>query len=430
MHAREEIGGPFMASTTPLGVSHSRTNIHLTNFILPARHVRVPFDFGKARITAIVPTYKPKALTVRLIQDLLRSSERMHVYVVDDCTPQKDGSDMIFKRIQTMSKRVTLLRTPGNMLKAGALNYALSYIHAKGRDAPDVVLTLDDDVVIAANTVKNLVTELMSTPELGAACSQCRVLNKNKNFLTRLQGLEYLGFNAIRMADEGFFRGPLVMHGMLTAFRAEALREAQGFEEGHLIEDYEITTRLKGRGWGVKLAVNAPAWTNVPETFSALWRQRTRWLYGGIVVVAQTKHFLAVLQDLIGHGAFFATIFAIDLLIIVKGEGYFSPFIAQWIIALSLLQFFMWYAFQTWLMRMYEEKDGYDWALRLAILPEFIYSNLLTVVQIGAYFFLFFNIVKRMLKETSNHVLRNLFALITRGFHICGYTERWGTRTQ
>jgi len=418
-----------MASTTPVGSSRIPASVHLTNFIIPARHPRVSFDFEKAHIAAIVPTYKPKALTVRLVQDLLRSSERMHVYVVDDCTPREEGSKVIFKRIQTMSKRVTLLHTPNNKLKAGALNYALAHIRESVENSPDVILTLDDDVVIAENTVKNLVTELMETSELGAACSQCRVLNKNKNFLTRLQGLEYLGFNAIRMADEGFFRGPLVMHGMLTAFRAEALYGAKGFEEGHLIEDYEVTTRLKGGGWSVKLALNAPAWTNVPETFSSLWRQRTRWLYGGIVVVAQTKHPLAVVQDLIGHGAFFATIFAIDLLIIVKGEGYFSPFIAQWIITLSLLQFFMWYVFQLWLMRLYEERDRYDWALRLSILPEFIYSNLLTVVQIGAYFFLFFNTLTRTVKETSNRTLQGAVAFVTRVFRACGYTEHWGTRT-
>ena len=74
---------------------------------------------------------------------------------------------------------------------------------------PDVILTLDDDVVISPTTVQNLVAELMSGTNLGAVCSQCAVLNKNKNILTRLQGLEYLGFNATRLADEGFYGGPV-----------------------------------------------------------------------------------------------------------------------------------------------------------------------------------------------------------------------------
>lgn len=401
----------------------------LKNFVIPSRYERVPFDFEKARIAAIVPTHKPGELTVKLVEDLARWSPNVSIYVVDDNTPEDEKSVEIFGRITAVSDNVTVLCTSVNKMKAGALNYGLSNVFEEGSGHPDVILSLDDDVVIGPSTVRNLVTELMSFPHLGAVCSQCRVLNKYKNVLTRLQGLEYLGFNATRLADEGFYRGPLVMHGMLTAFRTEALREARGFVEGHLIEDYEITTRLKAEGWSVKLALNAPAWTVVPETFAKLWRQRTRWLYGGIVVVSRVKHPLGVLQDLIGHGVFFATILAIDLLIIVKGEGRVSPFIAQWIIALSLLQFLLWYAFQLWLMRSYEERDRYDWALRLSVIPEFIYSNVLTLVQIGAYFFLFFNVLKRGLSEKSGRIAHYLIDSITRAFRACGYTESWGTRT-
>ena len=131
------------------------TSVTLGTFIFPAVHERASFDFGGATIVAIVPTYKPKALTVRLVQDLLRASPNLFVYVVNDCTPKEEGSDAIFKRIATISNRVTLLHTPENKLKAGALNHALARIFAEGQKHADVILTLDDDVVIAKNTVKN-----------------------------------------------------------------------------------------------------------------------------------------------------------------------------------------------------------------------------------------------------------------------------------
>ena len=378
-------------------------------------------------IAAIVPTFKPSVLTVRLVKDLLRWNPNVSVYVVDDHTPREDNSMRLFRHIGLQS-RVTVLRTPENRLKAGALNFALAQMFKEVERQPDIVLSLDDDIVIAPSTVRNLVTELMSYEHLGAVCSQCRVLNKDVNILTRLQGLEYLGFNATRLADEGFYRGPLVMHGMLTAFRASALREAGRFVEGHLIEDYEITTRLKAHGWSVKLALNAPAWTMVPDTFGKLWRQRTRWLYGGITVVAGSRHLLGVLQDLIGHGVFFATVLAINLLILFKGSGRVSPFIADWVIGLSLLQFALWYTFQLWLITLYEERDWRDWALRVSILPEFIYSNMLTVVQIGAYLFLFFNIIKRSTLKRGELSSGWLLNLVARLFRACGYTESWGTR--
>src|SRR3989344_5478048 len=267
------------------------------SFFVPIQHVRSRFDWDRTRVTAIIPTYAPSEFTLRLVQDLLRWNPRLFIYVVDDSTPQEQDRALRFLEIVSLSCRVRLLRTPTNTLKAGALNYALRSIERERReDVPDVIITVDDDVVIDKNTVKNLVTELMSFEGLGAVCSQSRVYNKNKNLLTRLQGLEYVGFNAVRLADEGFLQGPLVMHGMLTASRAAALREVGGVAEGHLIEDYEVTTRLKVRGWSVKSAQHSLAWTIVPERLSQFWRQRTRWSYGGVTVLAGASRLSSVFQ--------------------------------------------------------------------------------------------------------------------------------------
>ncbi|OGG79687.1 hypothetical protein A3A39_01820 [Candidatus Kaiserbacteria bacterium RIFCSPLOWO2_01_FULL_54_13] len=409
------------------------TNFGLRNFFVPARREKASFDFRDAKVCAIVPTYKPGKLTEKLVEDLVRWTPNVRVYVVDDSTPREcEESVRVLARLAFISERVTMLRTPVNKLKAGALNYALEHIWRECHSyAPDVVLTLDDDIVVLPMTVENLVTELMTGDDLGAVCSQCHVLNKNANLLTRLQGLEYLGFNATRLADDGFFRGPLVMHGMLTAFRASALHEAGGFAEGHLIEDYEVTARLKAAGWSVKSALNSHAWTVVPESFSKLWKQRTRWSYGGITVVDKIRHLPSVLQDLIGHGVFWATVCMIDLLIlsiVFKGSVTVPRYIPGLIIMLSLLQLVVWYGFQLWLMRLYKEKDVYDWLIRVSLFPEFIYSNMLTFVLIGSYFFLFFNTLTSRISKRSSLALRWLSALGGDLFRACGYTKSWGTR--
>lgn len=406
------------------------TRVSLKQFLMPALQERVPVAYESLRIAAIVPTYNPDSLSARLVEDLIRWNPRLQVYVVDDCTPKNKGKEgrAIFRRIASLGRRVTLLRTPRNTLKAGALNYALSFIARHAREYPDVILTLDDDVAIAEHTVRNLVTELMGGKELGAVCSQCRVLNKNANILTRLQGLEYLGFNAIRMADEGFFGGPLVMHGMLTAFRGSALREVGGFSEGHLIEDYEVTTRLKEAGWRVKSCVDAPAWTVVPEDLPRLWRQRTRWSYGGIRVVVGARRLTSVFQDVLGHSIFIAMLGLIGILLFRQGGGDVPPLLADTVIALSLLQLGVAYAFQLYLMRFYTEKDIWDWIIRLTLLPEFFYSYLMTLALIGSYIFHSFNVAKRALSGGSAPE-RLLVGNIERLFRIFGYTEgAWGTR--
>ncbi len=420
--------------STPVMVPKAK-KLQLRNFVIPTRYTRTPFDIEKTKVCAIIPTFKPGRLTLRLIEDLLRWNTTLQICIVDDCTPQSHTESLaILESIRSLGgERVHVIRTPINKLKAGALNYGLRYmLHESRENSPDVVVTLDDDVVIEESTVRNLVTELMSNENFGAACSQCHALNKNKNFLTRLQGLEYIGFNATRLADEGFFRGPLVMHGMLTAFRTSALRTVGEFAEGHLIEDYEITARLKTIGWSVKSVINAHAWTFVPERFGKLWKQRTRWSYGGITVIDGVKYLPAVLQDVIGHGMFWATVCTIDLLIlgtIFASTGQISPEIPRWIIALSLTQLGIWYVFQLWLMRFYKEKDIYDWLIRISLVPEFIYSNILTLVLVGSYFFLFFNILTRGVKRHGGFIARSLESLGRKAFRIFGYTKGWGTRS-
>jgi len=406
----------------------------LACFVMPLKTQRGQVEFERQKVCAIIPAYNPGECFVSLVEDLLRWNPNIMLYIVDDSTPISfSEAHSIFRRVKELSSRVILLRTPYNSLKAGALNFALAHIKEwRNSFMPDVIITLDDDVVITKDTVHNLVVELLSYSNLGAVCSQCAVYNKNKNILTRLQALEYVGFNATRLADEGFYKGPLVMHGMLTAFRSRVLLSVGGFADKHLIEDYEITTRLKAAGWSVKVAVNAPAWTIVPETMYALQRQRARWSYGGILVLTKTKYPLAVLQDLIGHTMFIATIIMIDMLIVVQflGQGsYGSPVIASWIIALSFTQLFAWYAFQLWLMRHYKEKDIWDWVLRLSIVPEFLYCNLLTLNMLGSYLFLIFNVLNRTTGEGVTKVRGTLEKACRNLFGVLGYTEGWGTRS-
>lgn len=411
-------------TTTP-----ERRPFELRHFLIPREYSYAKRACSAVRVCAIIPTYAPKPLLLELIGSLIAWNPGIVVYVVDDCTPRGTEGSRILTRVASLSDQVIVLRTPLNTLKAGALNYALQHIFNRSDYAPDVVVTLDDDVVIDQSTIPNLVSELVASVSFGAVCSQCRVHNKNKNILTRLQGLEYLGFNAIRLADEGLYRGPLVMHGMLTAFRAHALRSIGGFTKGHLIEDYEITTRLKEEGWSVKSAQNAPAWTVVPETLRHFWRQRTRWSYGGITVVTRTKRPLAVFQDLIGHFVFIATLGMVFALFFLKGNGQVPAALAHWIIALSFIQLGIWYAFQMWIMRLYKEKDRYDWIIRAALVPEFLYSYAMTLALIGSYIFHSFNTITRIADEKGSVYTRGIVALMRSAFRVIGYTERsWNTR--
>lgn len=420
---------PKMSSDTRAG-SVSSQDLRISNFVSPV-NLDIETTREPTSVSVIVPTFKPGPLTVQLVEDLLRFNQKdtFSVYVVDDCTPREYEEEFGFFKKLSSFKRVTLLRTPQNKMKAGAINYGLKRIFALGKTGKrDVAITLDDDVVVEKNTIKKLTRSLLADQRLGAVCSQCRVLNKNKNILTRLQGLEYLGFNATRLADEGFFRGPLVMHGMLTAFRSKALKMVGVFAEGHLIEDYEITARLKLGGWYVRLEPESYAWTEVPETIKNLWRQRVRWVYGGLLIATNKKYWPAIIQDLIGHAMFIFTFFLIIASFVMHSHGQAPGTMITLIIALSVVQTAIWYFFQIWFMRFYDDRDREDWWIRMSVVPEFIYANLLTLVLVGAYAYSAFDWVSKNI-PIKNRTKMRIENSVRYVFKSIGYENTWGTRT-
>ncbi len=181
------------------------------------------------------------------------------------------------------------------------------------------------------------------------------------------------------------------------------------------------------------MATNTPAWTSVPENFSSLWKQRVRWIYGGLTVIAGAKNLKPIIQDVLGHVLFLTTgllivaSFFLPTKLLGNGSANFIINIFHLIIYLTIFQLALWYLFQLWIMRLYEERDWKDWAIRLLLIPEFLYANLMTLVLLGSYVFFVFTLLrKRFLLENSQEM--GLFRVGAKVFKKLGFTEKWGTR--
>ncbi len=400
---------------------------HHKSAALSADHI-----FFKKHIAIIIPTYKPGKTTLDLLDTLSTHYPSVKVIVINDSIPKRTKEHKIFTQIEfraAKSAQITCLRTIQNSHKSGALNLGIDHVLSWKR-IPDVILTCDDDIGINQHTLPQMVETLFSKDDIGAVCSRSLVKNKHKNILTRLQGLEYFGFTITKIADNNFMHGPLVMQGMLTAFRSETLAKVNGFALHHLIEDYDITARVKRAGWKVAIAKDAQAWTDVPENLASLWKQRVRWGYWGIIVVKDHIGFLpAILQDLIGHTTFTTLLSLIIIsLVFYQPESMQSVWV-QVIVFLSLLQFLFSYVFGLVTMFFYEDRDKKDWILRLTILPELLYSNVITMVLLGCYIYLLYNVAVRYLIRPFT-VLHRPYQAGLKGFARVGYVEHWGTRAQ
>jgi biofilm PGA synthesis N-glycosyltransferase PgaC len=372
-------------------------------------------------IVVIIPSHKPDQLTTQLITNILDFNDdlNLRVVVVNDCSP----SDRLhyFEQFPTINPdKVEVITTPRNTLKAGAINYALNHLKENSINV-DIVITMDDDVIIRRGTIKSLVIQLRKNPHYGAVCSLAQVANKNKNLLTRLQGLEYAQFNMIRIADDGYLSGPLVMHGMATAFRHGALRHIHGFTENHLVEDYDITARLKDVGWKVGIAPNSRAYTIVPENLPQLWRQRVRWFTGGVQIVTSHHNILSIFQDILGHTLFLSNL-GLILLSLVFEKNTYSHDISFLLLLVSLIVFFGCYIFSVLTLKYYIDRDKKDVLIRLLVIPEFIYASFLTIILFGSYLFHINKVVKKVLFRGKVETVTP----VDRLFDKFGYSFKWG----
>ena len=206
--------------------------------------------------------------TLRSVLDTDYSGE-VEVIVVDDGS--KDDTAEVVEAFAEDEPRVRLLRQP-NGGKSVAL--ARGVAHAQH----EFLVFLDADTSFEPRTLRALVAPF-ANPRVGATCGHAKVGNP-RTFIARCQRLEYLcGFNLDRRAYDRW-NCITVAPGAISALRRRALEGAGGFNTDTLAEDTDLTLTLHKRGWRIRYAADAVAYTEAPETVRTLAKQRFRWCYG------------------------------------------------------------------------------------------------------------------------------------------------------
>ncbi len=194
--------------------------------------------------------------------------------------------------------------------KADALNAGLN--HAIG----DYICTIDADSVLDPQALSRAMFQVAASerdviaiggnvfPVNGCVVEHGHLqeISLPGEPLARFQTVEYLrSFVAARL---GWTRldSLLVISGAFGVFRRRAVMELGGYLTGKGIyrhetvgEDMEIVVRLtrkdreEGRGGKIDYAYNANCWTEVPESWKALRKQRDRWQRGLLEVLSFHK---------------------------------------------------------------------------------------------------------------------------------------------
>jgi len=231
----------------------------------------VPPPIDPARfVSVLIPAFNEERVIVDSVRRVLASEQvELEILVIDDGS--SDATSAVVREAFADEPRVRLL-TLENGGKAKALNRGLAMVRG------DVIIALDADTRFQKDTVARL-ARWFADPEIGAVAGNAKVGNRF-NLVTRWQSVEYVTAQNLERRALTQFDAITVVPGAVGAWRRSALDGVGGYPTDTLAEDQDLTIAIQRVGWRIGYDVEAVAWTEAPESFRALAKQRFRWSYG------------------------------------------------------------------------------------------------------------------------------------------------------
>ncbi|WP_029915016.1 glycosyltransferase family 2 protein [Caulobacter sp. UNC358MFTsu5.1] len=180
--------------------------------------------------------------------------------------------------------------------KADALNAALNLSRAP------IVCSMDADSLLEPDALLRAVRPFVDDPERTIAvggtiriANGCKIafgrvveVGAPRNVLALLQTVEYL--RAFLMARLAWSRisALTIISGAFGLFRRQAVLDVGGYSHGTVGEDMELVVKLHkhyrrlGKPYRIGFTPEPVCWTEAPESWSVLARQRARWHRGAL----------------------------------------------------------------------------------------------------------------------------------------------------
>lgn len=231
-------------------------------------------------VDILIAAYNEEAKSLKACFDSLLEQDyrgQLRVYVVDDCSPNRDEVMPLYREYGSLPGW-TILLPDHNRGKRHAQDAAFG--HCTG----DILVTIDSDTIVAPDGVREIVRPF-SDPKLGGVTGDVGVTNWRTNILTRLIGMRYwIAFNQERAA-QSCFRTVLCCSGPLAAYRRGMLAGMWPDYVGQTFkgisctygDDRHLTNLVLASGYDTLFVPRANAITNAPETLRGYLKQQLRW---------------------------------------------------------------------------------------------------------------------------------------------------------
>ncbi len=317
--------------------------IVISQYLIITRPKPTTKDYHPVPISVIVPAYNEEKYIRQTINSLLNAdydSERQIIVVNDGST---DNTGKILKEVKKTNPEICVLET-NHIGKSRAMNEALKL--AKN----DIIVVIDGDSELEKNSLKNL-TKYFRDKSVGAVGGVVKVKNHKATPITWFQRLEYLYasfFNSL--CDR--INGNIYTPGPISAFRKNIVSVERGFNTKLYLEDVDMALRIIKRGYKIRIAEDAIVRTNVPDSVSKWFKQRKRWMKGGIEVIKNHKDIMFKRKfgmsgfyplPLLTYWYFHSIVMGIVIFAQVFG-GYYLWFVLNGAgISISALQYFLYW---------------------------------------------------------------------------------------
>src|SRR4051794_11610222 len=159
---------------------------------------------------------------------------------------------------------------------------------------------IDADAVLERDALLLVVQPLVDRPDLAVAAggviriaNGCRIEGGRvveyglpRNRLATMQVVEYLRAFLVGRLGFDYLRCLVIISGAFGVFSRALVEEVGGYSHGTVGEDMELVTRMhahlrrQGEPFEITFVPEPVCWTEAPETFGALSRQRRRWQRG------------------------------------------------------------------------------------------------------------------------------------------------------
>lgn len=236
-------------------------------------------------VSIIIAAYNEEKVIGRTMETLQNSEYggNLEMIIINDGSNDKTAA--VVEELAKQDRRIRLI-SQMNTGKARALQRG--FLAAR----QEIIVTLDADTNFKKDTIAILV-QAIRDEKVGAVSGHILVGNQQR-LVARFQALEYIcGFNLDRRAYQQL-NCITVVPGAASAWRKSAVMAAGGISSDTLAEDTDLTLSLHRAGYQIGYAPKAVAWTEAPETYTALVKQRFRWAFG--TLQSLWKH-----RDLVGN---------------------------------------------------------------------------------------------------------------------------------